>query len=463
MFRLSGTKKFCATVLCAAVTLNMALYYAGEDAEQNFGAEAKTLAEIQEERKSNEAQIAELEEKISSLEGQKENEKAYQETLSQQIEKIQENIQLLDTELAQIDTDIATAQTNIENLNGEIAGQQTEVDNNIELFKERLCAMYVTGNDSLALAVFGSDDFYDMLSRVEMINSIAEHDEELVNGLLDEINTLEKSKSDLEAEKLTLEAKQEEQTLKKKEKEDEITQLGDKMKKSKDEIDRLQREEDIANSSKADLEALNDDLEKQSDEIEAQIRAAEEAKKLAAQKAAEEAASKNRPSSSGSSGSGGGQSQSGQSQQVADLPQTSAGAGGFAWPVPGYYYTSSGFGSRWGSHHNGIDISGGGISGAAVCASKSGVVISVVSSCSHNYPKSGNCCGNGYGNYVTIAHDGTYSTVYAHLASAAVSVGEYVSQGQVIGYVGSTGFSTGYHLHFEVRVNGAPQNPRNYV
>ena len=98
------------------------------------------------------------------------------------------------------------------------------------------------------------------------------------------------------------------------------------------------------------------------------------------------------------------------------------------------------------------------------CAAKAGTVIAVNNSCSHNYAKNSSCgCGGGYGNYVIISHDGTYSTLYGHLSSAAVSVGQYVEQGQVIGYIGSTGWSTGAHLHFEVRVNGVANDPLGYV
>ncbi|MBO5104626.1 MAG: M23 family metallopeptidase, partial [Ruminococcus sp.] len=101
---------------------------------------------------------------------------------------------------------------------------------------------------------------------------------------------------------------------------------------------------------------------------------------------------------------------------------------------------------------------------ATVCAVRDGIVIAVNNSCEHNYGKEGSCgCGGDFGNYVIISHDGTYSTVYAHMAHATVSVGDYVNQGQTIGTVGSTGWSTGPHLHFEVRVNGYAENPLDYV
>lgn len=411
---------------------------------------AKTIAEIQEERKANESKIASLESDIKALEGDKNKEKAYQETLAQQITLIQNNILLLENELAQINEDITVAQTNIETLNGNIAEQEVKVDENIELFKERLCAMYVTGNSSLTSAVLGSTDFYDMLSRVEMVNCIAEHDEELVNKILDEITTLEKSKSDLESEKLTLEMKQEDQENKKQQKKEEIDSLNVTMQKSQDEVQRLALEQESKNKSKDELEAENKQLKQQEDEIVAQIKAAEEAAaKAAAKKAAQQQAASN--------------NSGGSKAPVVTEVDTSPNASGFAWPAPGYYFISSGYGARWGTTHKGIDIAGGGISGASACASKAGTVIAVSTSCTHNYTKSGNCCGNGYGNYVIISHDGTYSTVYGHLSTVSVSVGDYVSQGQAVGTIGSTGFSTGFHLHFEVRKNGTAVNPQDYV
>lgn len=450
MNKFHGIKKIAAFLICSVLSINLMAAYAEKHPEEK-SVSAKTIAEIQEERKQNASEIEALEQKISSIENDKNKQKEYQEALSAQVELIQDNILLLDAEIAGISAEITTAQVNIDNLNSSIADQQLEVDNNIELFKERLCAMYITGNDSLALAVIGSTDFYDMLSRVEMVNSIAAHDEELVNKLLDEITTLEKSKDDLETEMLTLEMKMDEQEAKKSEKESEIALLNEAYQKSEDEIQRLALEEEKMNQSKEELEALNASLELQEQEIVEQIRKQqEEAERIAEQKRQEALKQQQQ------------QQQSGGNVNVV-VPDTSPSASGFSWPTPGFYYISSYYGARWGTLHKGIDIAGGGIAGSPVVASKAGTVITVVTSCSHNYPKSGRCCGNGYGNYVTIAHDGTYSTVYGHLNSVNVSVGDYVSQGQVIGTVGTTGFSTGYHLHFEVRKNGVAQNPNNYV
>lgn len=446
MFKLKMLKKAVTFVLCTAIAVNFVAMQGFKDSNKDIS--AKSINELQEERKQNEAKIEELENQIAQYENDAAKEEQYQQTLSSQIDLIQQNILSIDTELAQITADMNTIQTNIDNLNQSIIDQQAEIDKNIEIFKERLCAMYVTGNDSLALAVLGSSDFYDMLSRMEMVNSIAAHDEELVETLKTEIGNLETSKSSLETEKLSLEVKKEQQETRKSEKEADIEQLNTLMQKSKDEKARLELEASNANKSIEELEEENNRIKAQEDEIQEQIRiAAEEERKR------QEEAKKNN-SNSGSTNI---------INQDPSFVDTSVAASGFAWPTPGFYYISSGYGSRWGRLHQGIDIAGGGISGAPAVASKSGTVISVSCPCTHNYPKSGNCCRNGYGNYVIIAHDGGYSTLYGHLASACVSVGDTVSQGQVIGYIGSTGHSTGYHLHFEVRLNGVAQNPRNYV
>lgn len=142
--------------------------------------------------------------------------------------------------------------------------------------------------------------------------------------------------------------------------------------------------------------------------------------------------------------------------QIANLASgnTQYTGGAMLWPTPSCYIVTSEFG--WRFHpvlkyeklHTGMDIGAG--YGAQIIAASSGTVITAT----YN---------SAYGNYVVIDHGGGVCTLYAHQSSMAVSVGQYVNAGQVIGYVGSTGYSTGPHLHFEVIVNGAVQNPRNYI
>ncbi|MGH2747232.1 MAG: murein hydrolase activator EnvC family protein [Actinomycetota bacterium] len=133
-----------------------------------------------------------------------------------------------------------------------------------------------------------------------------------------------------------------------------------------------------------------------------------------------------------------------QAKRAAESLGTSAQ--GFIWPLNGA--VTSGYGERWGRMHTGIDIDG--YSGQPIVASKDGVVIM-----SSYY--------SGYGNTVILDHGGGISTLYAHMSGFAVTNGAAVEQGEVVGYVGCTGSCTGDHLHFEVRVNGNPVDPMDYL
>jgi murein DD-endopeptidase MepM/ murein hydrolase activator NlpD len=135
-----------------------------------------------------------------------------------------------------------------------------------------------------------------------------------------------------------------------------------------------------------------------------------------------------------------------QQSSSAYTPPASHSSSGFIWPVSGP--VTSPFGMRWGRMHTGIDI--GVPYGTPIHAAAAGRVIYAGWM-------------DGYGNLVFVDHGGGISTGYAHQSSIAVSLGETVSQGQVIGYVGCTGHCFGPHLHFEVRVNGSPVDPLGYL
>ena len=128
------------------------------------------------------------------------------------------------------------------------------------------------------------------------------------------------------------------------------------------------------------------------------------------------------------------------------VPVGPASAAGLVWPVHGAI--TSGFGPRWGRMHEGLDIAGAG--GTPIGAAAGGTVISAGWS-------------GGYGNLVVVDHGNGLSTAYGHMSSIAVASGQSVAQGTVLGGMGTTGSSTGVHLHFEVRVNGSPTDPLGYL
>lgn len=459
MYHLKSMKKVLAFLTCTVISAGiLTVIPSSGSLSKPSAATTMTLAEIQEKRKENEAKIAELEANINALEGDKAREQEQQEYLEAQVKIIQDNINLINAELKSLDEDIKATEDNIVTLDYDIQVQQESIDENIELFKKRLCAMYVNSNDTSASLILGSSSFYDVMSRVQVINRIAEYDDKLINDIVAEIESLDQSKKSLQSEQLILEMKLDEQEKRKVEKAAELEVFNEKMKETQYELERIAMEQQK-------YSAERDDLQKDIDAMNA-----EEAEILDAIKRQQEEAQRQWEL----------QQQQQQQQQQAQTPSGNGNAGvqgpsyipptpsesGFSWPAPGFSYISSYYGPRpsLGGYHYGIDVGDGGIMGGSAVAAQSGTVVAVYNGCTHNYAKYSSCgCGGGYGNYVTISHDGTYSTHYGHLGYASVSVGEYVQQGQAIGAIGSTGWSTGAHLHFEVIVNGARVNPLNYV
>jgi len=191
--------------------------------------------------------------------------------------------------------------------------------------------------------------------------------------------------------------------------------------------------------AQAEQQRLQDALQARIDRVQSEVSAlaAEEANLQAIIAAAEAAA---RQSASNTSGGGGG---GGNAAANVERP---ASASGLIWPTSGP--VTSGYGMRWGAMHQGLDIAPP--YGTGVYAANAGTVIFAGGQ-------------GGYGNLVLVDHGGGFVTAYAHLSGFAASSGQSVSRGQLIGYVGSTGDSTGPHLHFETRVGGSAQNPYNFL
>lgn len=450
-FKLPGIKKIFAVLLCSVVLTGSLTY-----SYKNFISVSAdtTIEDLDKQKEENLKKIDDLENTIAALEDDASKKQEYYDQLQEKIDIQNENIGILFKQIEDLNTQITDKQTAIDQLGQEIADQEVKIQEGLEEFKGRLRAMYISGNESLASVLVGSKDFYDMLSKMELVKRIAKHDDELIDNLTDELEQYNKNVENLKTEKAKLEVDLTDLNSKKDEVQTAINQLSADALKTQSELDEINEQRSVASDSKAGLEEANKDIEEQQaailEEIKRQqeeAKAKEEAARLAAQQQQQSNNNSSDDDSSSDDNSGSGYS-----------------GGSLLWPVPGYYWVSSPFAMRWGSMHRGIDIAGGGISGAPIVAAESGTVSIGYTGCTHNYGKDYSCgCGGGYGNYLTIYHGNGLTTLYGHCASIVVSDGEYVERGEVIAYVGSTGYSTGFHLHFEVIENGSNYDPMNYL
>lgn len=396
---------------------------------------------------SAEDSISDLEQQLQQLEQENQKyQKILDDTKSDIAEK-EEYKSALVSKVQVLDEKIAVTREKISSLNDDIKEKQdaydkglSEVEDQFDALANRLRILYMSGNATDLEIIFGAKDFSDLIDKMELVKSLANSDKELISEIQTKLDELSTKKEALEADKKDLETQQA------------------SLKSDQDEFNKLISDNDeiLKNLYASNSEAQNslESAALQSDEIEAKISQYYAAQKAAAEHAAQ--ASQSSSSSSSSSGSSSsGSSSSGSSSVI--VPSGS----GFAWPTPGFVSLSSEwFEDREVYNHGGIDIAGAGIMGTPVVAAADGTVVATNSSCTHNWGKSYSCgCGGGYGNYVMISHAGGKMTVYGHLTSLTVSSGQSVSRGQVIGYVGSTGNSTGPHLHYECRLNGVRYNP----
>ncbi|MBQ8395854.1 MAG: peptidoglycan DD-metalloendopeptidase family protein [Oscillospiraceae bacterium] len=360
-------------------------------------------------------------------------ERQYQKTITAQIETTEEYIRTLvelmneyDAEIAGIEAEIALIELDILETQQLINEQKIEIDENIDLYEQRLRALYLSGNDSVASIILGATDFFDMLMKIELVTRVARYNDTLIQGLIDLKDSYENNRLMLEgkiAERelaiAEVDNKKADTALLKADWESQLADLNALYEQSDERIEELKDERDA-------YEENLEEIEKEAEKLE------EEIQKIIAEKA--------------------------RANYMGDLPE-----GSFLWPVPGYYYVSSEYGYRWGKLHKGLDIAGSGIKGEPITAANSGEVIFVINNCKHNYGKKKSCgCGGGYGRYCIIDHGGGYTTLYAHATDIIVKEGDHVTTGDVLGYVGSTGYSTVWHLHFEIRIDGKAKDPRKF-
>ena len=428
-------KRIFTAIVAAAVCLSAAFTWS---AAHPLPVAARSVSEIQAEQSEIQSRLDDVNAKISELQGQIDEEEAYQAELSEQISLYQQQIALIDEQINALEdqieeknAEIDTLQAEISTLEEEIAAKQVEIDETYALFKERMVALYQAGETSSLAMLLSSDSFADFVTNVQLMQAVSESDQQLVEKLRTQKEEQQAQKDEKEA------AEAEVQAALTQIQEDEA-QLVEERSDQQSARESLEAAYAESKTAMQDLEAMKANYEANREEIEAEEAAVEaELQQLYASMASS--------SSSSSSGSSGSSSSGSSSNVIVDTGDLS-----FRWPLPGYTTVTSGYGARWGTTHTGIDISGGGCYGSPIVAAESGTVI---------------LCQwySTYGQCIIVDHGGGYSTLYAHMSAYAVSTGDYVTKGQTIGYVGDTGNVTGPHLHFEVRINGATQNPLNYV
>ena len=418
--------------------------------------------------------IASLEQQLEELEKQSEEYQAILDQTQSDIEEKEEYIDALVSKISVLDDKIELTHQSIDELNVSIEAKQDaieqaneDIEEQMETLCSRLRTIYMAGSASDLEIIFGAKDFSDFIDKMQLVKTLSNYDKKLIdsiNAKLDEINeqkaALEEDKAALEVQEASLEADQ--------------SSLNDLLEENQELLSGLYASNADAQSALEQAELDSAEIDRQIQEYYEAQRIAEEqaaAEKAAAQQAAaEEQASSTTEDDSSSyessdNGSSTGDSSSSSGSSSGSSSNSSSGSNisssGYTWPCPGFYYLSSEWNEDRGSYNHGaIDIAGSGIMGATVVAADGGTVISTYTGCTHNWGKSYyDSCGGGYGNYVMIDHGNGKITIYAHLSSLTVSTGQYVSKGQTVGYVGSTGNSTGPHLHFECRLNGVKYNP----
>jgi murein DD-endopeptidase MepM/ murein hydrolase activator NlpD len=336
--------------------------------------------------------------------------------VAQQVRDLQAGVDAQRARLAVLEGTLATARSRLASLERTIAAQTARLtrlrgqyDIALRRLERRVRDLYMTdGPDTLSF-VLGTASFSDLIDNLDLLGRIGRQDEEIagrVKNARDGLADARRRTTVARTEAAHVEAVAESAT-------DEQRGLVERLVASRDALAAAEQNKRATLSSiqedRSGVLAEIEDLEAQSEALAARIRAA-------------------------------------QAQSSASTAPVTSGSGQLAWPVSGP--VTSGFGSRWGRMHEGIDIAVG--TGTPVHAAAAGTVIYAGWM-------------EGYGNLVAIDHGNGLSTAYGHNSALACSVGQSVSAGQVIAYSGSTGHSTGPHVHFEVRVNGSPVDPLGYL
>ena len=392
--------------------------------------EESNLSEAQQEKKTLENDLQKAKELIDSLKGSKEDIQSEVEKLDKQLNEISGKVKELESRLSKKRQEIA----NTESALNKAKEQEKKQYRNM---KKRIQFMYENGQTSYVEMLLSADSFTDFLNAVEYITQISQYDRKMLKEYQNMQVTIADTQKTLETDYASLQSLQ----AKVQEEKQAVAALESAKKGELNDVaDDLTDAQSVAKAYEAEIQAQN--------EVIAQIQAAQ--KRAAEQQAAQQqaqAAEENQ----------GATDAAGENQNTAQNTTPSGNGqstGSMMWPCPSSKRVTSDYGPRTSptngasSNHKGLDI--GAAYGADIVAADGGTVLVAT------YSSSG-------GHYVIIDHGGGLCTVYMHASSLTVSAGQTVSKGQVIAKVGSTGISTGNHLHFGVTLNGVYVSPWGYV
>lgn len=392
---------------------------------------ATTIDEVQNRQEELKQENEDLQAKIDALKEDEEAALAYQEELTGRID---ENEQKIDQARATIEE----MNGKIKELEARLSLSEEKYQGTIDAFKERLKALYVSGGSSLGTLeiLLDSSSLSEFFTRQELVEVMAQRDQ----SMLDQLDAyMEETQGDREE----LVAAQQE-----------VADSKKAIEAAQDELEVLYEENDLLVASLEGQQAQAQEQiaanEAEDAELQAQLEALIAERNRQEEEKRQQALQNQQAQNGGSDGGEGATQPSG---GTGVEPVTPGLQSGFSpiWPLPGVGVGSitGHFGDMYfNGPHNGLDIGAG--YGTPIVAAQAGEVISA------QYHWS-------WGNNVLIWHNETFSTRYAHMSSIAVSAGQYVEQGQIIGYVGSTGESFGNHLHFEVYYGGSRVDPDPYL
>lgn len=403
--------RLLSILLCGVMLMSMpSVVYATSTEEEE---KQKELEDSRQQLQDAQDEKDDMENTLSNIKNEKEDLEEAKNDLSEYVVELDGQLMSLQDKLSQLEVLIAEKEQEVAQIEQELRAAEEDEANQYASMKQRIKFMYESGEQTYLTMIFEAENISEMLNKAEYIEEISNYDRDMLAKYQDTKAAIMLLQEQLEEEQAALSKAQEEAE----QKEGEMTELID------------QKQEQIA-----DYESDISNKEAAIKEYEAEI-AAQNATIAALEAKIEQA---ERESVSGN--------------ETTQTPVYSGG--GFCWPAPSYTRISDDYGYRIHptlgveQFHNGVDMAAP--TGSPILAAQSGTVIAA------SYSST-------MGNYIMINHGGGLYTIYMHASALYVSAGQSVSKGQKIGAVGSTGRSTGPHLHFSVRQNGNYVNPWNFL